>query len=411
MGGTKQAAGARPTPAFRRPSLSALTTAALALPGIGLSPAAAQQSAGSGLQTDYLFSYYRESDIPGSRTINGQASERYQIRSHSLRAAQAFDERSLALDIMFETLSGASPWYVQPDADGRPVQVMSGPTIHEERLDVAISGDTPISRELSMEMSAGISDEDDYRAHYGTLELRYEPGGLPAALSASLSYSDDRIEPVEGTTPVSVTREDKSSLRGTVSASYALNQETLVQAAVGYQRHSGFLSDPYKAVWLEQSSGIVPDARPGGRRGAHVLARIRHFVRRLGGALHADYRYYGDNWEIRSHTAELSWQQTLAQSWRISPGVRWYSQSQAFFYAPFFESAPDHGFVSSDYRLAPFGALSYRLDVTHAWNNLVTGAGIEHYRASGSYATGSVDIEAPGLVRYTAFTARLAYSF
>ena len=391
---------------IRKPSLGALTTAALALPGLS-----GAQSA-PGWQTDYLFSFYNEGDISGSRTSSGQSSERYEIQSHSLRAVRPVGERSVGVDVMYETLSGASPWYVLPDGEtGEPEQVMSGPTIHEERIDVSLSGDTPITPQLSLSMSGGISDEDDYQARYGTAEIAYEPPQLPATLTASVSYSDDTLDPTEGATPVSVDSADKSSLRSTVSASYALNRNTLVQGAVGYQRHSGFLSDPYKAAFIRDTANTVPDARPRGRRGVHLLTRLRHFVESFSGALHADYRYYEDDWDIHSHTVELPWHQTLSERWRISPGVRWYSQSQAFFYAPFFDTAPDHGFASSDYRLSPFGALSFRLDATHAWDRLAAGFGVEYYDASGSYATGSVDVEAPGLVRYTVFTARLAYSF
>lgn len=65
--------------------------------------------------------------------------------------------------------------------------MVSGPTIREERIDVALSGGTPITPELSHSMSDGISDEDDYQARYGTAEIAYEAPQLPATLTASVT--------------------------------------------------------------------------------------------------------------------------------------------------------------------------------------------------------------------------------
>ena len=394
---------------FRKPSLGALTTAALALPGLGAAPAAAQT--GDDWQTDYLYSFYKEGDIGGGKTSSGSSVERYEIQTHSLRAVKPIGERSVGVDFLYETLSGASPISVQPNTDGQPVQVMSNPTINEERFDLQLSGSTPLNARLALNMSAGVSDEDDYQARYGTAELSYELAELPMTVTGSLSYSDDELDPTQGTYPTDPAADNKSTLRGTASASYVLNRNTLVQAAAGFLRHSGYLSDPYKQFFVT-GSGLSPfDARPDGRRGFHLIGKLRHFVERFNGAAHVDYRYYQDDWEIHSHTLELTWHQSLSQTWRISPGLRWYSQSQAFFYAPFFDQVREDGFGSSDYRLSPYGAISARLDVTKSWNQLAAGFGVEYYEADGSYATGSVDVESPGLVDYTVFTARLAYSF
>jgi hypothetical protein len=392
-----------------KPSLGALTAAAMALPGIAGAQVPAAEPAG--VQVDYLFSHYRESDIPGGRTINGESSERYEISTHSFRVLSPLGERTLGVDLMYETLSGASPWFVQPDVDGEPVQVMSRPTIDEERIDASVSLRNPLTETLALNLQGGFSDEDDYRSIYGNVGVELNPDRGPLTLTASLGYASDTLEPTQGATPTSTLKDDKRSLRLNAGASYILNRVTVVQASVGYQDHSGFLSDPYKAAFIESIGGTVFDSRPDGRRAHHVLARIRHFVEPLQGALHADYRYYRDDWKIHSHTVELTWHQTLPDYWRVSPGVRWYSQSQAFFYAPFYAAPRTDGFASSDYRLSPFGALSFRLDVTKGWNRWAFGGGVEHYEAKGSYAAGSVRVENPGLVRYTAFNARVAFAF
>ena len=91
------------------------------------------------------------------------------------------------------------------------------------------------------------------------------------------------------------------------------------------------------------------------------------------GSLHLNYRYYRDNWGIRSHTAEVAFDQPLGGGWMLSPQARYYSQSAASFYAPYFtfnEAYPAHPggpldrdkiplkYFSSDERLSAFGAVS-----------------------------------------------------
>lgn len=101
-----------------------------------------------------------------------------------------------------------------------------------------------------------------------------------------------------------------------------------------------------------------------------------------------------------------------AASWRLSPGVRWYSQSQAEFYAPYYQSLRDDGRASSDYRLSPYGAISLRVDLRralgHDWE---LGVGAEWYEASADYAIGSVKLENPALVEYWILSARLGKRF
>jgi hypothetical protein len=84
--------------------------------------------------------------------------------------------------------------------------------------------------------------------------------------------------------------------------------------------------------------------------------------------------------------------------------VRYYSQSQAEFYAPWFDSEPSDGLYSSDYRLSPYGALSYRIRAEtrlQSWElDWILNVGYERYRSSGDLALGKVSVENPGLVSF-----------
>ncbi len=130
----------------------------------------------------------------------------------------------------------------------------------------------------------------------------------------------------------------------------------------GYQ--TGYLSDPYKLVFFV-GDGTHPDVRPQEKFQYAWLTRyVRHFEQLNSAALHADYRFYADDWGINAHTFELNWNQPLGDGWQIVPRFRYYSQDQADFYQPYFNAnqlvggSQQANFYSSDYRLAGFGTLT-----------------------------------------------------
>lgn len=384
-----------------KPSLSALTAAAIALPGL----------AQADVQTDYLYSHYREADLPADRAASGQQSERYTIDSHLFRVVAPFDERALNVNATFETMSGASPWWVQPDADGRPVQVMSGASIEEERTDVQATFTTPLGG-LDVGLSAGYSTEDDYEATNGGVEIGYTPQSGQYTATAGIGYSYDKLDPTVGASSTDVIDEaDKDSTTAYAGVSWVLDAQTVLQTTLSFTLHDGYLSDPYKRVFIVDSANTIRDSRPGTRALWALSARYRHYVSAANAALHVDYRYYQDDWDIEAHTLELSWHQVFADSWRLTPALRWYSQSQASFYAPYFGSTPENGEASSDYRLSPYGALSARVDLRKAIGDWELGGGVEWYATDSDYALESVTIDNPGLVDYLSLNVRLGKRF
>ncbi|HEY1077608.1 MAG TPA: DUF3570 domain-containing protein [Fontimonas sp.] len=384
------------------PSLSALTAAALALPGL----------AQAEMQTDLLYSHYAEADLPGSRTENGLSSERYTIDSLLFRLTAPLGAQSLAVNATVESMSGASPWYIRPEAgSGRPLQIMSGASIDETRVDVQGSVGVEMAG-LDWDIALGYSKEEDYEAINGGLETEYTPQEANYTLSGGIGYSYDRLDPTVGTSSPNVIDDaDKDSLSLYGGATWIINAQTVLQTTLSYGLHDGFLNDPYKWAWIVDRDNAVNDSRPGERKQIAISTRLRHYIGNLGAAVHADYRYYSDDWDIEAHTLELAWNQIIDASWRITPAIRWYSQSQAEFYAPYYASLRNDGYASSDYRLSPYGALSLRLDVRKALGEWELGGGLEWYKADGDYAIGSVKVENPALVEFLGLNLRLSKRF
>jgi hypothetical protein len=393
--------------------LRALTSSALALPGLaGSAHADAPEGRYSG---SYAFSLYREDDLPASKLSTG-SPERYTIDSHQFKVEGPIGGRSdLGLAVTYETMSGASPWYVAPGADGRPVQVMSGATIEEQRVDALATGNYYFDNARAG-LSGGFSVENDYTSVNGGVEGETHFWEKNGTLTGGLGFSYDMVEPTDAAFYGRVSSETRGSIAGTAALSRVLSRSSVLQSSLTYQHQRGYLSDPYKLVFT-QLDGNVPDSRPSQRNQFTWLNRYRKHFSSLGSSLHADYQFYIDDWQLQSHAFELAWHQALWEAFRIVPSLRYYSQSSADFYGPYFVTLAPGQDASSDYRLSPYGALSWRIrgevrlrgwPFDADWSASV---GFERYVSSADLALSDVSVENPGLVSFNVVSVGLIGRF
>jgi hypothetical protein len=331
------------------PILRALTTSTLALPG--LAGSALADSAPEGIEADYNYAHYSEDDISSGKLAPGSTSQRYEIDLHQVHLLVPVGDRwDIGLDLAYETMTGATPWYIEPEAgSNKPLQVMTGATIDDARTDVLASTNYYLTNG-KVGGSAGVSIENDYLAFNGGLSGERHLREKTTTVSGGAGFSIDRITP-----------EDAD-------------------------------------IFTER-----PDEED------------RQRIDGLSGSLHADYNFYFDDWGVNAHTIEAAWHQSLFDLIRIIPSVRYYSQSQADFYAPFYITARSDGLRSSDYRLSPYGALSYRVKAEtrfQTWDfDWIVSFGYERYTSSGKLALGSVETENPGLVSFNLFSVGLEGRF
>lgn len=389
----------------RSNALASLTAAAFALPAFQAEAEARDESRIVSLRA----SQYAEGKLPSGDLAGGDA-DRYDISVFRLRAGvPAFDSLRLTADVGYETMSGASPWFVQPDENGKPVQVMSGATIDEARTDVSL--DTRYYTDHAEHaVVVGYSTENDYKALNLGLETLYSFEGSQTSINAGIGYSDDKVEPTEGGSTrfayriVSANRDSANLVAG---LTHVLNPTTVLQGAVSFTRQTGYLSDPYKLAIVD---GVArPDTRPDDRNQVAWSARLRHRLPDLGASLHADYRYYSDSWKLDSHTLELAWYQDIGENWWIAPSLRYYSQSQAGFYRPYYVAETSDALYSSDYRLSPYGAFTFGLLIRRQMGSHAASLSVQYYDSDAGYALGKVDVANPGLVDF--LMATLGFDF
>jgi uncharacterized protein DUF3570 len=401
-----------------RATLRALTSGALAL--VGAASKAAADTAIDHYEAAYTFSNYSEDPLKSSKTIPNGERQRYTIDTQQASVAgPVTDWLDLGLLLTHETMSGASPWFVQQDAAGTPIQVMSGATIQDTRNDLKLHGNY-YTEEGRLGFGGGYSTENDFTAMDFGVDGERHFNEKNTTLSGGLGTSFDTITPTNPQGfPTRPTEKSKQSYSGFLGLSQIINRRSILQGSFSYNFNTGYLSDPYKEVYQIGAPTQYGDFRPNQKHQFAFLVRYNHHIEETESTIHLSYQYYLDTWDISSHTFELAWYQNFGDSLQIAPVVRYYSQSKANFYVPYLklgQARPDN--MSSDFRLSAYGALSFGAKVEYTfhtpwWRDIEwrTHASIERYLSSSDLSFSSVSVGAPGLVNFTVYSVGLSLAF
>lgn len=392
--------------------LQSLSVAALALPGIAAQAASVIDSA----QISVRHHKYQEDDIDANK-VSGGSNKRYNIDVNQFALiAPLSDTLELNFSYQQETMSGASAWYTENTPDGIK-QVMSGASgqIEDDRADITaklkyFTGQYTIAGKIET------SDEDDYESKSVGVEVGYELDDKLTSLSWSFDKSDDDITPTKpevfnttGNPSDEIRDRSKDSWSSHFAYSRVLQKNLQIQLGVGIIDKSGYLSDPYK--WVKIGISNQRDMRPTERRAYTLSSRVRYFIPKIDSALHVDYRFYDDDWEIQSHTLDLALYKNLTNNWQVVPSIRYYSQSDAFFYQNYFDAPPTDGFQSTDYRLSSYGAITLGVKVNKQIDNWLITAGYQKYMSDDSYGISSSSDPSIGLVDFDIFSLGFDYKF
>jgi hypothetical protein len=376
------------------PTLIAITSSALLLPAYQTATADAPPDV---TELGIRYSQYEEDDISSSNAFGG-SSERYEIdisQFHLL--APVSDNWSIALDVQHEDMSGASPWFVGESFEGDPKVIMSSASIEDSRTEVSVT-----TRYYYDRGNAGFnytrSEEDDYESDAVGFDLAFNSADGLTTYNGSVSASNDKIEPTQGSTPTSTLKDQKDIRSAWVGVTRIVSKRGIMKFGLGYSYRDGFLTDPYK----------LNDKRPDERKEWTASTGYRHFFIGQNAALHADYRYFNDDWGISSHTIDVAWHQNLGQRSQLIPFLRYYTQDEA----DFFSNQVDFNarYYADDSRLSAFGSLSAGLRYNYSFTHWRVNLAGERYRSNNDWGIYGGD-ESPGLVDFWRFSIGLDYAF
>ncbi len=278
---------------------------------------------------------------------------------------------------------------------------------------------------VTLGLSGGFSNEPDFNSAFGSSNLSWEFNNKLSAISLGYSLTSNEITRSGGHgsghhSGFGEVLDETSTFNSfTGGFSQVLSKNTLLQLNAGYTAQRGYLSNPYKFVYvrgevtadeyynlLEETQlddgdwakytdlevvgiDVFREVRPEDRDQWFFATQLNQHIPALDASVHFNYRYYTDSWKIRSHTFELDWYQSLPFGMTVTPHVRYYSQSSAEFFGPYFLAPREDGHYSSDYRLSSYGKVSSGLSVSKQFAKGVRlDAGFEYYIHKGSLKMG-----------------------
>ena len=229
--------------------------------------------------------------------------------------------------------------------------------------------------------SAGFSDEMDYKSIHGKMNINKSFAEDNFNIGVGYRYYEDsaRLYDIIGKTWLDWLPRRTHSVDAAVSQ--ILSRKDIVLIGCGITRQSGYLEGNRNTVKVAGTRilEVLPDKRN------KFVSTLRH-VHGLNDvlALHTDYRYYRDDWDIRAHTLEPSLAFALQEDAGLLQLIYRYSQqSKAKYYGD--EFAVPEQYMTSDSDLASFHSdeagirYSYEWDTKSVFDNMEAGGSVFYY--------------------------------
>jgi hypothetical protein len=244
-------------------------------------------------------------------------------------------------------------------------------TEQRDELDVSLQHAFP---DLTVGGSYRYSKELDYESHGGALGGTYDFADKNASLGLTARAYFDQV----GRAGDPGFARAASTLSARVSFTQVIDPKTFGQVVYEATRQQGYLSSPYRFVRIAMDAGQVPSTcvypvkmcvlenNPGSRlRHAFALSARRALSAPL--SLGASYRFYLDDWAVLSHTASIDAAWVPGEGWLLSLGYRFYHQSAASHYQPFYLPMPMPTHYTSDKELTSLSSHRIELEAARTW--------------------------------------------
>ena len=242
---------------------------------------------------------------------------------------------------------------------------------NDARAAVAVNWQHEYTRTFNVGYIGAFSVENDWRSFSLAATANKDTSNRSTTWSLGISGTYDQIYRVNGhNTPEPLTPVADQDFLGTgertttdiiAGVTRVINRRTVAQLNLAFGYSQGYMTDPYKIFSIVDANGIEWDqyfeGRPDSRFRWSITANLNHMTFPGNNGMHLSYRYYSDDWGVKSNTLDYSHRYIFENSDYLEPRIRLYKQSKADFYQNSFYS-PNDGttpalpeYLSADYRL------------------------------------------------------------
>ncbi len=199
----------------------------------------------------------------------------------------------------------------------------------------------------NLTLGAYYSVENDYRARLISVGISHEWNQKNTNLAAKLSYGWDDITPLNRQETF-----DKRNVMATLVLTQSLSPTAIMRMGIDASYVTGFQSNPYRSAFVGGEHRL--EVHPPKRKRFAFFIKLNRYLLPARASLWTDYRFYVDDWKIRSHTLELKYYQYVSKALYIRYRYRYYRQSAAWFYRKIYPA--DSEYFTADFKLIGFTA-------------------------------------------------------
>jgi hypothetical protein len=202
------------------------------------------------------------------------------------------------------------------------------------------------------------------QGYFDQVKLIYPSELIPASTTTTTSTgtvittASGSVISSDGETSYGSKKNIPSSPRTTLSAAFSYSQQINERLQIMFLGdvvgQHGYLGLPFHRVYFNNGKDTV-EKLPSSRFKLPVGFRLNYF---LGDniIIRTYYRYYQDNWGIKSNTIGLEVPYKITPFFSISPFYRFYEQSASTYFAPYEQHLPTDEYYTSNYEYAKFNS-------------------------------------------------------
>lgn len=280
-------------------------------------------------RVEYRFEDYNEDD------------HRIHVRTHSVGFEKEITSKITTHGLLiYDGISGATPTGEAPATGSNQL-----PLVHMKDIRRAATLDFSIHYGAQTTTpSFTYSEESDYISRGVSLTHSIDFNQKNTTLVFGAAHNFDSVS---GGSLLSGQQKDTTDVL--LGLNQILTPTTVFSANLTLGYADGYLADPYRVATFvvpdspdpifSDPSQTIPksESRPRHRFKQVGFFSVTQAIKPLDASIEADYRLYHDDWGIVANTVSLTWFQKITKYLTISPNVRYYRQTAANFYAPYFK--------------------------------------------------------------------------
>jgi uncharacterized protein DUF3570 len=319
------------------------------------------------IEVDFLINYYQQ-DGNHSAVTGGEGTEELTNVAPMIIVNVPIGDNNLSVNGGIDVYSSASSDNIDPEVSGAS---KGDNRIHFD-LGYTINN---IENDMSYGIRLGWSNEYDYESwSFGANWSKgFFDNNSEIALTTNVYFDNiSLINPFELRPPSRQVRDDdggyKSDSRDTydfsATFSQVLSKKSQISLNVQAVYQKGYLSTPFHRVYFNNNAVARIENLPNTRFKLPIGLRFNHYLNDIF-ILKTYYRYYGDDFGLKAHTANLEVPIRLSQSFTVIPGFRYHTQNGIDY---FYEKGPaldGIDYYTSDFDLSSFNSQKYGLTLRY----------------------------------------------